>query len=59
MGFLFLIIFIAAVFFLVFYIRSKNVKGGMPETPIDILKKRYARGELSKEDFDRLKRDLQ
>lgn len=28
------------------------------ESPIDILKKRYARGELSKEEFDRISSDL-
>lgn len=29
------------------------------ETPVDILKKRYARGEITKEEFDTIKRDLQ
>jgi putative membrane protein len=28
------------------------------ETAIDILKKRYAKGELTKEQFDQMKRDL-
>jgi len=28
------------------------------ETPIDILKKRYAKGEITKEQFDQMKRDL-
>lgn len=31
---------------------------GNTEAPLDILKRRYARGEISKEEYDRVKQDL-
>jgi putative membrane protein len=36
---------------------SKNEKES--ETALDILKKRYARGEISREEFDEKKKDIQ
>lgn len=33
--------------------------GGGSETALDILKKRYARGEISKEEFEQMKKDLE
>jgi len=29
------------------------------ESPSEILKKRYAKGEISKEEFDKLKKDIE
>lgn len=29
------------------------------ETPLDILKKRYVRGEITKEQFDQMKKDIE
>ena len=33
-------------------------EGSNSETPLEILKRRYAKGEITKEQFDRIKRDM-
>ncbi len=37
--------------------RGSPASGGA-DTPIEIVKRRYARGEITKEEFDRMKQDL-
>lgn len=37
---------------------ARSTQPGSSETPIEILKKRYARGEITKEQFDTMKHDL-
>lgn len=61
--FMWLIILIV-IAVIVYFVYSQNTGGGRPfgglrESPMDILKKRYARGEISKEEFQRLKQDLE
>jgi putative membrane protein len=56
------VLFWALVFYFVFRLArsgSCGMRRGQDETPLDILKKRYARGEIDKEEFDRRKRDLE
>ncbi len=56
---LFWIAVIVAIVYLVKYLsRTSAGRHGLGETPIDILKKRYARGEITKDEFDRMKQDL-
>lgn len=39
--------------------RGTNGAGGAVETALDVLKKRYARGEISREEYTRMKDELQ
>lgn len=39
--------------------RNNNKIVNKDETPLDILKKRYARGEITKEEFDKIKSDIE
>lgn len=55
------IFWILIVICIVYLVRqiAGNAKGGeRDETALDILKKRYARGEINKEEFEEKKKDL-
>jgi putative membrane protein len=43
----------------VYLVRSAKPSSRSGESPLDILKARYARGEIAKEQFDTIKRDLE
>lgn len=55
-----LIILVGLIVYFLLEQRRKNENNGKstPETALDILKKRYARGEISKDEFDRMKDDI-
>ncbi len=38
---------------------NENGAGQARETPMEILKKRYAKGEITKEEFDRMKNEIE
>jgi putative membrane protein len=62
MGFMWIIliiIIVAAVLLTKGYLSPAKKEGEPPrESPLDILKKRYARGEISKQEFEERKKDL-
>ena len=50
---------IIGLVFLIRWIAASTKVEGRGETPLDILKKRYAKGEINKEEFDAKKKDLE
>jgi len=64
MGFggLFMVVFWALVILVIVHLVRTGMRSGkdreQKETPLDILKKRCARGEITKEEFEKIKDDL-
>jgi putative membrane protein len=63
LGIAFWILVFLALVYLVKYLMQTTGQAGRPpaaevKTPLDILKERYARGEIDKEEFEAKKRDL-
>ncbi|NMC27471.1 MAG: SHOCT domain-containing protein [Syntrophomonadaceae bacterium] len=62
MGWLWIILIGLAVYLIYLNNNSRTTGSGsssLKETPLEIAQKRYARGEITKEQFEELKRDLQ
>ena len=60
MGMLFIVILVAALIYL--FVREARPKADhhlSGETPLDILKRRYAKGEITKEEFEKVKKELE
>lgn len=57
-GFLFWFIVFAVIAFILKSLAGKDHSGQPNESALDIAKKRYARGEISKEELDEIKKNL-
>jgi putative membrane protein len=54
------VVIIGAVAYLIIQNSKIRPSGGLPgESALDILKKRYAKGEITKEEFESMKKDLE
>lgn len=54
-----LIIFGVMIYLLFQMKKSRRPEGPTAETPIEILKKRYAKGEITRDEFAKMKKDLE
>jgi len=60
--FLGIILLIVAAVLVYFIVQALSTKGRSPmqnENPLDILKRRYAKGEITREEFEKMKKDLE
>ena len=63
-GMLFMVLFWGSIIALIAWLivrltrRENNGSGTEKRKPLDIARERYARGEITKEEFDNLKKDL-
>jgi len=55
---LFWVLIILGIVYLAKGIAGGSKRDGKGETALDILNKRYARGEITKEEFERMKADI-
>jgi putative membrane protein len=60
---IFMILFWVAIILLIVWlyrqIKGTAVKPAIGETPLEILKKRYARGEISREEYEEMRKELE
>ncbi len=52
------LILVIVVAIAIYFIVQAQRGGSIRETPLEILKKRYAKGEITKEEYDRMRQDL-
>jgi putative membrane protein len=60
-GFMWILFFIVIVLLIYAFMQkptSKDSDLSASEKPLDILKKRYAKGEITKDEFEKIKKDL-
>jgi putative membrane protein len=57
-GVVVVVVIVVLIYFLFKVLGTGGFGSTSKETPLDILKKRYSRGEITKEQFEEMKKDL-
>lgn len=58
MWLLFILIILALVVYFAVRFGAGSFRRPLSDDPLEILKRRYAKGEITKEDFDRMRKEL-
>jgi putative membrane protein len=58
MGIIWIALLLLIGFGIYYFIKNKDIKSDSNEMPLDILKRRYAKGEITKEEYKQMKEDL-
>jgi putative membrane protein len=58
MGIMWIVILVLIGVGIYIIFKNKDLASDAGETPLDILKKRYAKGEITKEEYEQMKEDL-
>jgi putative membrane protein len=57
-AFLFIIFWAAVITLIIWAIRRFSGRNGTAQSPLDIARTRYAKGEINREQFEQIKKDL-
>ena len=57
-GIMMILFWAAVIYFIVWLVRNNKTSGAEDKKALDILKERYAKGEIDKNEFEEKKKDL-